>query len=564
MRRTARRVRSRRLSWVRAGTVVLLGGWLLPLATSPAVPQGDMAYGAAMYGAMMGSLKSALAHAKALPLGTDFSGTLDAGALLAVHVLSIPKHTDAKSLLVTLTTPTQGTTDISFGIVDKDMNSLADSMTVGNERRCLLPIPDLPKVYVGVSANGQSARYTLRAGLSPHECVAKIPVFVDDLPVLREGGTVEGRLPEKGGDFPGARWYRADLGTTKATVAKLELKAPADQGDVDLGVCGADGTALASVTTEGSVSELRTPIATAGSRLFVAVWLADAPKAETVAYSLSMELLDEEPGPKVLERVATAAPKAFTAGRPVLGQVPGKERAYYGWLTMANRPVGSLLLSPSNPEAKTRLIARNEQGWLIADSEEGAGLRQLSTANASLPYWTLIEVIADRPCGFVLYPMPAETGVPFDAASAQPLACGKTVEGRSGPAKGVAAVYRLDATPSAKVPRITLTVDPVYADLDLLVCASPDAVMWRSENPGGIETAYAPLAGLAPVYVLVTAPEGIDARFRLTAEEVDGSSVPAELYRPTAPTPSPAASSGSGEAGAVCSPYGAPPPFSGG
>jgi len=464
--------------------------------------------------------------AQPLPPGTAVEGSLYAARPQTWYVLDLSDPGDAQSLLLELQMTAGARGDVDLELYDAGANAIASSVSTTDRERCLVPIGDRQRAYVRVYLYGEpdelrgdraEAEYTLRAELSPRETLPGIGAFVDDIPPLRDGQPVSDRLPARGSENPGRRMYLIDLSDTDATVARVVMKiANPDEVDIDLDVYDEMGQELASSVETGPREMCFVPIED-NKRLFAAAYLADSDDRVTGRYELSLGLSSEEPGPAVIERVEGLGVKSFVVGQRALGQVTEGRKDFLAWLYQPEEPVSAVVLNPAEAGASPRLILRNSEGWIIGESTEADGLQQVALEAIEDSY-LLVQVTAEKPCGFSLCATPVTPAITFDPANAKPLAVGSSATGRVGGEAGSVAVYRLEAPLSAAVPQVTLKADPIFADLDLFVCATPEAVLSIAAEPGGLETAAVPLGGVAPVYVVVMAAEGVAAEFEVAVE----------------------------------------------
>lgn len=472
---------------------------------------------------------------QALPVGQDVRGRVGAARPEAWYVVDLSGPGDGKSLVVDLKLHAGARGDVDMAILDSEATEITASSGTGDTERCLLPIDGLEQVYVRVFLYGEPdelrsdrvrAEFTLRAELSPRECVLGVPVFIDDLPPLRDGDSTEGQLPNEGADSADTDLFVAETGGTGATVARFSMAIEnPEEADIDLRVYDGHGEEIACSTGTGSREACFVP--TEGQdRLFVAAYLADSEDGAIGRYTLSLRLSEEQPGPDVVERVRELEPKRIFGGQRVLGQVTGALQEFWVWLFVPGEQAGHVALNPADRGAAPRLTVRNGQGWIVGESAGAPGLCVVPFEAAETAYF-LIQVTADEPCGFSLCASGAAPPVSFDPERATSLAIGTPATGEV--QGGVPAVFRLQVPVSAAAPLVTLKADPLFADLDLLVCAGPDAVLSASRKPGGSEATDVPIAGAAPVYVVVTAPEGVSAEFELSVQERPPDSAPSGL-----------------------------------
>jgi hypothetical protein len=444
----------------------------------------------------------------------------------------------SKSLEVTLTFDPKDGDDLDIAIVTLAGDVLADSTGTGPTERCAAPIEGLKEAAVLVSRYnltravdapiGQQPpvglRFTLRAELTTKRAVRGLPLFLEDLVAL-PGGRAEfnevGRLPSRiqPGSWAG---YVLDTASTDANVARVVLRHEVmENADLDLYIYGEDGEQLASSVSASGSERCLVPLRGRG-RLFVCVKEEAEGEPQPITYDLAISLVREAvPGPQVLEIVRSRPTKRFAPGERVLGQITQAGGGYYAWLYLRTRQQPTVFLNPSDPEARVKLVTRDQDGWTVSESSGEPGL-QVAASETDARGLLLVEATADRPCGFALCASQAMAPVSFDPASAppDPLSPGRSVEGTiDGGPDGSAVAFRLVAPLTAGLPRVVLTADPVYADLDLYVCPTPATVVAASVNPGGCEAAHVPCPGTAPVYVVVKAPRDTAARFTLSVEE---------------------------------------------
>ncbi|MBM3475223.1 MAG: hypothetical protein FJX75_18330 [Armatimonadetes bacterium] len=470
---------------------------------------------------------------RAAPLapGRDVAGTVSVQVPEVWYRVNLKQPGDARSLLVTLTLSEDAALDVDLALFDPEGSQLVSSEGTCAQERCLAPIEGLPQVFVRVAryeleeptAPGQQCRFTLRAELSPRPSVAGIPVFVDGFAPLQDGGTASGHLPTDDKDSPAARWYTLEVGQTSATVARLELTtSDPEKAGLGFGVCGAGGVVLGQSSEAAATQSVRVPLEGLTGALYVAVWLERREPDGETDYALSVKFAEEETGPEVLERAIASQPKAFFANQRILGHIADPAQPFYAWFFDTGYGSPKLVICPAEADAKLTVIVRDDEGWITREQQMGG--KSLAPIPLGDSRRCLLEIRADRACGFGITATSAQQGPAFDPATAQALTCSGVVKGKV--EAGGTVVYQLQAPLSATVPKVSLAADPIYADLDLFICAAPGVPVWASATPGGSEGAAVLTTGAAPSYVVVVAPPGVSAAFELTVEEVPAAFVP--------------------------------------
>jgi hypothetical protein len=470
-------------------------------------------------------------RAPTLAPGRDVEGRLTARTPQAWYRIDVPKTGDVRSLRVTMSLPGGATFDADLAVFDAEGMQLAAAEGVCAEERCLIPIEGLARVFVRVElyapedVEGQTegCPFTLRAELSSRQAVAGLPVYADGLSSLQPGSPVSGELPTDDEDSPTACWHTLELPETGANVARLKLTTgDPKQAALGFGVCQAGGNVLTQSAGSGDVQSLCLPLEGVSGPAYVAVWLNSREPEGATDYTLAVEFTEEESGPEIIVRRTAAGPKSFTNGQRVFGQVVDPAEPFCAWLLNASYGSSQLFVCPDRRETGLRVVIRDQMGWAVR--EQTVGGDRLTPIPVPDGRMLLVEVGSDRPCGFGMLAVEAREGPTFDPATAQPLAAGAPVTGKL--EGGGTAVYRIEAPPAPTVPRVSLAADPLYADLDLSVCAGPGVLLWSSAKPGGSEGVAVLAPGAAPLYIVVTAAKGAAAAYDLTVEETPAAFAP--------------------------------------